>query len=657
MAITPKNKKAFKIICSLIIVISFFFIARTIVKNYLIHKISKKLQNDYCLNLEIHNTEFKGILGIMLEGIIIKDSTNNKIFNSDTVLLKIRLLPVFIGNLRLSEVLIDELYVDMKSDLLDKAIFHKRTLSLKKDNSVGLNYSKSFNQFLKNFFSFIPDKITFDRLSVNYQRGKMKLSIISPLFILSEGEFKGNFSLSDSLTHSNCKINGKIDRKTKTIEIACSSNDNKPVSIPYLDQRYGLELKFNMLRFNFNYMGYDNNELKFAGFAETSGMSVKHGFIAPHQVITKAGFLDFLFHVGEKYIELDSISKIAINNFSFSPYLKYQHEKEKEIFINIPYFEFSSNKFFESLPEGLFSSIRDIKVSGNLAYSLKSYINLDNPDSTKINSSLENHGFKILQFGAANLTMLNDTFSYQVLENDSPVYTLLVDTNNSDFVRLDDISPFLRYSVLTSEDGSFFYHKGFNEESFQNAIAKNIKEKRFARGGSTITMQLIKNVFLNRNKTISRKLEEMLIVWMIENLHLVSKERMFEIYLNIIEWGPHIYGIQQAAWFYFRKHPSDLTLNESIFLASIIPGPKYFKYAFKEPGKLTEYYSWFYKRLPDVMLQRNQIKPEDTINLRPEVTFEGDAREYLLKPDTIQIDSAFFEQNPLDQSLVGQPEK
>lgn len=78
-------------------------------------------------------------------------------------------------------------------------------------------------------------------------------------------------------------------------------------------------------------------------------------------------------------------------------------------------------------------------------------------------------------------------------------------------------------------------------------------------------MQLVKNVFLNRNKNIARKLEEALIVWLIETERLTSKERMYEVYLNIVEWGPLVYGVQEAATYYFKKRPSQLTAEESIF--------------------------------------------------------------------------------------------
>jgi membrane peptidoglycan carboxypeptidase len=79
-------------------------------------------------------------------------------------------------------------------------------------------------------------------------------------------------------------------------------------------------------------------------------------------------------------------------------------------------------------------------------------------------------------------------------------------------------------------------------------------------------MQLIKNVFLTREKTVSRKLEEILLVYILENNRIVSKERMLEVYFNIIEWGPNVYGIGEASRFYFQKSPSELTFNECLFL-------------------------------------------------------------------------------------------
>ena len=142
-------------------------------------------------------------------------------------------------------------------------------------------------------------------------------------------------------------------------------------------------------------------------------------------------------------------------------------------------------------------------------------------------------------------------------------------------------------------------------------------------------MQLVKNVFLSRNKTIARKLEEMLIVWLIESNHLTSKERMFEVYLNIAEWGPMIYGAAEASRYYFAKEPSQLNLAECIFMASIIPKPKQVRYCF-DGLRLKPYYEDFYRVILDRLVDRGLISSEEAVGVTPEsVEITGPAKEYL----------------------------
>jgi membrane peptidoglycan carboxypeptidase len=174
----------------------------------------------------------------------------------------------------------------------------------------------------------------------------------------------------------------------------------------------------------------------------------------------------------------------------------------------------------------------------------------------------------------------------------------------------------------------------------------NIKERRFARGGSTITMQLVKNVFLNRNKTIARKMEEILLVWLIENQQLCSKERMFEVYLNIIELGPHVYGAGEAARFYFNKDASKLTLPESIFIASIIPRPKWFMYSFDETGHLRQSEKDFFRLLSGKMLNKGQISQEEFDKLDPDIILKGPAKLLLKSAAPIPADSLDHLEDP-----------
>ena len=148
---------------------------------------------------------------------------------------------------------------------------------------------------------------------------------------------------------------------------------------------------------------------------------------------------------------------------------------------------------------------------------------------------------------------MNEPFEYTVYEQGEPVRSFEIGPANPSFRPFNAVSRYLPLAIMQSEDAGFFYHNGFIPSAIRESLIQDIKERRFARGGSTLSMQLVKNVFLSRNKTIARKLEEMLIVWLIESDHLTSKERMFEVYLNIAEWGPMIYGAAEASRYYFAK--------------------------------------------------------------------------------------------------------
>ena len=172
-------------------------------------------------------------------------------------------------------------------------------------------------------------------------------------------------------------------------------------------------------------------------------------------------------------------------------------------------------------------------------------------------------------------------------------------------------------------------------EAMREALIQDLKVKRFARGGSTITMQLVKNVFLNRNKNIARKLEEALIVWLIETERLTSKERMYEVYLNIVEWGPLVYGVQEAATYYFKKRPSQLTAEESIFLASIIPKPKHFRNSFNNDMQLKESLEGYYRLITERLVKKGIISEVAADSIRPEINVTGEAKKNLQR-DSIQ---------------------
>jgi monofunctional glycosyltransferase len=140
------------------------------------------------------------------------------------------------------------------------------------------------------------------------------------------------------------------------------------------------------------------------------------------------------------------------------------------------------------------------------------------------------------------------------------------------WVTYDAISERLKKAVLISEDASFFSHTGVDVKELQEALKKDWETGSFARGGSTITMQLAKNLYLNPSKNPLRKAREIVIAWQLEQA--LSKRRIFEIYLNVVEWGPSVYGAEAAARYYFAKPAVNLDFLEAATLAALLPSPR-----------------------------------------------------------------------------------
>jgi membrane peptidoglycan carboxypeptidase len=139
------------------------------------------------------------------------------------------------------------------------------------------------------------------------------------------------------------------------------------------------------------------------------------------------------------------------------------------------------------------------------------------------------------------------------------------------WVPIGQISPYVADAVVSREDGGFYAHHGFNLREIRGAIVRDVGAHRFVYGASTITMQLAKNVFLRREKTLVRKLQEVVMAWYLERS--LDKDSILELYLNVVEFGPGIYGIGPASRFFFGREPADLTPLQSIYLATLLPNP------------------------------------------------------------------------------------
>ena len=170
------------------------------------------------------------------------------------------------------------------------------------------------------------------------------------------------------------------------------------------------------------------------------------------------------------------------------------------------------------------------------------------------------------------------------LRNKNPTRTALMDQRvaeaedqgktlkiSSHWIQLSRIPRYALNAIIVSEDGTFYAHGGIDWFEVQESVERNLEEGRAARGASTITQQLAKNLYLSTSKTPMRKVKEVIITLLLENQ--LGKDRILELYVNLIEWGRGVFGIDAASKAYFGKSASDLTLDEAARLAAVIPSP------------------------------------------------------------------------------------
>lgn len=227
---------------------------------------------------------------------------------------------------------------------------------------------------------------------------------------------------------------------------------------------------------------------------------------------------------------------------------------------------------FAVLPEGLAPLLRGWRVDRSFAMQLKVAFDSRKPNKATVGLKLDNDcRVKSVPQEAAP-SRFEQPFALDVEDEQGSVQSMSFGPGTLGWTPLVAISPYVESAVLVCEDGGFLYHNGFDRVAIQNSIRENLRTMRFARGASTVTMQLAKNLYLRRDKTIARKLQEAALTMLLEQSF--DKRQLLELYLNVIEFGPGIYGIGPAAKHYFDTTPERLTLAQSFFLISLLPNPK-----------------------------------------------------------------------------------
>ncbi|MFY0482593.1 transglycosylase domain-containing protein [Flavobacterium sp. PLA-1-15] len=626
----------------LVLLILLFFAFRNTILDKAIEKISTKLETDYDSKFSVKEATFQGLTGVSMKEITLVPKGQDTLFSIQKMETSVSFWHIIVGKVQLGTLHVDNGFVQLvkKGNVKNFEAFLKRD-TLSTNTSEKRDYAELAYNLISKGLNLIPTDMNVKNLAFRLDDNGKKSNIKFNELRLADKQLETSIRVQTNTFTQRWKIKGFADPRNKRADIAFTNIDTGAIKLPYFDERFNLKSSFDSIRVNVENIDMSGGELHIDGFSSIKNLKVNHAKIAKKDVVIKDARFDYRLLLGEDFVSVDSSSTVQLNKIKFNPFLEFNTEEDTIYKMKVVIPQMKAQDFISSLPEGLFTNFEGMEAEGNFDFNLSFIFNKNKPNDLVFDSKLNKNGFKITKYGEANLSKLNGEFVYRAIENGRAQRGVLVGNANPNYTPLSDISPYLRKSVLTTEDPSFFSHKGFITEAFKQSIIQNIKTKRFSRGGSTISMQLVKNVFLTREKTLSRKLEEILLVYILENNRIVSKERMLEVYFNVIEWGPNVYGIGEASNFYFQKHPSQLNLNECLFLASIVPRPKGFMWKFNDEGNLRDGAVKMQNYLTNLMLRRGVLTADDTIYKSFPVHVSGRARSFIRikEVDSTVIDS------------------
>jgi hypothetical protein len=299
-----------------------------------------------------------------------------------------------------------------------------------------------------------------------------------------------------------------------------------------------------------------------------------------------------------------------------------------ELSFRVP--KIACDKLLESIPGPIIPHLQGFALKGVFEANVYTKIDYLDLEALELGGKVGIDGCKVLKApdevtalaGSDPITQLVEIPSAD--KNAPPGATELmaftIGPDNPNFAPYDQISPYLISSIMTTEDNGFFKHRGWVSPEFKTALRRNLAGGGFRLGASSITMQTVKNVLLSREKTLSRKLQELFLVWYIEQL--LPKERILELYFNAIEFGPRLYGIGAATKHYFGKPPSALTPLEAAFFSSILPSPKrrYIQYCH---GQLFAPWDKYVRRILTRIHERGRLTDDEfTIAAEQQLVFD-----------------------------------
>lgn len=444
------------------------FIFRGSLLRHIADKRITRLEQRYGLDISYNKLHMKGLNTISIDGLNVVPQKRDTLLSLQSLNIRIGLWKLLWGDIKIKEVRLDGLSLNfIKKDSTanyDFLFLPSSEVTASNESNTSTDYTRRINTTLNLLFGLLPGNGELTHLTITERKDRNFVSFRIPRFVIDDYHFQSEITVLEDSLNQQWNTEGEFNPSERRLHATLHAPQ---LTVPYIHRRFGAEVQFDSLTCNFSQEKTNNGLTCLVGQSEVRGLQVYHKRLSPETINLDRGQLDFHVNVSPQAVELDSTSLVRFNALTFHPYLKAERigkstdKKEWHFIASVRKPWFPSEELFGSLPKGLFENLEGLGTTGQLAYHFLLDVDFSQLDSLKFESELKEKDFRILHYGKTNLGKMSDEFIYTAYENGQPVYTFPVGPSWENFTPLDSISPLLQMSVMQSEDGAFFYHRGF----------------------------------------------------------------------------------------------------------------------------------------------------------------------------------------------------
>jgi hypothetical protein len=478
MILNKRKLKRYVIIamCSIIAILLILFLLRQTIFSSILNSKIESFNKNHQGTLSIKQADLNGLSTISIKGICLTPTTLDTLLTIDSMVTDLKFWSIIFGNINFNSIDINNFKLSVHSnDSTDNFSFlFKRKKQTDNDtipDSSSVDYYSRSNMIFNAIFDHIPNEMKINNFEIFYKHNKDSVALSSNSIELSDYFFKTVFHLNDGKNKSGIQMAGKIIPEDRIASFKLIQPGKKNKVIPGLVNPFNAKACFDTIFFSF-IQDYSSDYIALIGKSYINHLKINQPAISRSDVIFDDLKFDFNIRIGENYFQLDSTSTAYFNKLSFHPFINVTTSPTKQITFQIHKPNFPAQELFSSLPEGLFHTLYGIKTKGDFAFNLDFFVDLSIPDSLKFSSELKKDHFQIQQFGNVNYSSIQNPFEYTAFEKDEAIRSFLVGPGNPNFYSLPQISLYIRNALLCTEDGAFFYHRGFIPESLKNPLSK-----------------------------------------------------------------------------------------------------------------------------------------------------------------------------------------